>query len=426
MRLSLRLLPAARAALLAICLLAAPRGVSAQTSSAIPELWNESVSQLADKIAANVSPLHPLVLQAHNISSLSSSEAANVRAALESELKNRSFRLMPPDSDAAAAQSATKLQFTLSQNADSYIWIAGLSSADIQNVVMVTASKRLSQTPTGTKPSVTLQRNILGFRRQPFLDFEVDHIFQRTFLVTLENGSIDTDETYFGWNRDEWSSVPFPAVSGYRDSRGRLSHNVDRTEARIGGTLCVTPSLRRGVQCGEGANDDWFFGAEVWPFNEAWNTKYVAGRNYFAGFQSQSNGLEGVQPPFYSAAILHYDHGSAWILTELDGTARMYRFSAKPSATFHGWGDDIMTIVIGCETGWDVLVTGTGDWTEPDHIQIYEIENQEATAVGQPLEFPGPILALWPADDGKSARVVSRNLQTGMYEASIVSVSCGN
>ncbi|MGC1969313.1 MAG: hypothetical protein WA673_22825, partial [Candidatus Acidiferrales bacterium] len=59
-------------------------------------------------------------------------------------------------------------------------------------------------------------------------------------------------------------------------------------------------------------------------------------------------------------------------------------------------------------------------------IQIYEIEGQEATAVGQPHEFPGPILALWPADDGKSARVVSRNLQTGMYEASIVSVSCGN
>lgn len=426
MRLSLRLSLQLQSALLAICLLAVPHGLFAQSSSAIPEGWNETVSELADKIAANVSPLHPLVLQANNISSLTSSEAGNVRAALESELKNRSFRLVPPNSDAAAAQSAMKLQFTLSQDAERYIWIADLTSADIQNVVMVTASKRLSRTPSGTKPSVTLQRNILGFRRQPFLDFELDHIFQRTFLVTLENGSIDTDETYFGWNRDEWSSAPFPTVSGYRDGRGRLSHKADRTEARIGGTLCVGALLRQGLRCGESANDDWYFGSEVWPFNEAWNTKYVAGRNYFAGFQSQSNGLDGAQPPFYSAAILHYDHGSAWILAELDGTARMYRFSPQPSATFHGWGDDIMTIVIGCETGWDVLATGTGDWTQPDHIQIYEIEGQEATAVGQPLEFPGPILALWPADDGKSARVVSRNLQTGMYEASLVSVSCGN
>ena len=425
MRLSLRLLLQLQTALLAISLLAVPRVLFAQASTAIPERWNEAVNQLADKIAANVSPLHPLVLETKNISGLSSSEAGNVRAVLEAELKNRSFRLLPPDS-AAGAQSPTKLQFTLSQDADSYIWIAELTSADTQDVVMVTASKGLSQTSAGTKPSVTLQRNILAFKRQPFLDFELDHVFQRTLLTTLQNGSIDHQRISYGWNRGEWSPVPFRAVEGYRDPRGRLSHTPDRSEARIGGTLCVGPLLRQGLQCGESANDDWFFGSEVWPFKEAWNTKYVTGRNYFAGFQSPSNGLDGAQPPFYSAAILHYDHGSAWILTELDGIARLYRSSAKPSATFHDWGDDIMTVVIGCETGWDVIVTGTGDWTQPDHIQIYDLEDQEAATIGQPLEFPGPILALWPSDDGKSARVVSKNLQTGMYEASIVSVSCGN
>ena len=71
-------------------------------------------------------------------------------------------------------------------------------------------------------------------------------------------------------------------------------------------------------------------------------------------------------------------------------------------------------------------MTGTGDWTQPDHIQIYEIKGHQAVVIGQPLEFSGPILALWPGDDGKSARVVSRNLRTGMYEASIVSVACSN
>lgn len=105
MRLSLRLLLPLQIALFAICIVACPRALRAQTPPQLPQQWNDAVSQLADKIAANVSPLHPLVLQANNISSLSSSEAGNVRAALEAELKNRSFRFLPPDSAAAAAQS---------------------------------------------------------------------------------------------------------------------------------------------------------------------------------------------------------------------------------------------------------------------------------------------------------------------------------
>jgi hypothetical protein len=67
-----------------------------------------------------------------------------------------------------------------------------------------------------------------------------------------------------------------------------------------------------------------------------------------------------------------------------------------------------------------------GDWSQKDQIQLYEIRDRAAAAIGQPMELPGPILAFWAAGDGNSARVVSRNLESGMYEASIVSVSCGN
>ena len=63
------------------------------------------MSHLADKIAAEISPLNPVVLETKNISDLSPAEAANVQAALEAELKNRSFRLLPADSAATAAQS---------------------------------------------------------------------------------------------------------------------------------------------------------------------------------------------------------------------------------------------------------------------------------------------------------------------------------
>jgi len=71
------------------------------------------------------------------------------------------------------------------------------------------------------------------------------------------------------------------------------------------------------------------------------------------------------------------------------------------------------------------LSSGPGDWTEPDFVQAYADKNRQ-DAVGQPVQFPGPIFALWVEEDGKSARAVSRNLQTGKYEASIVSVSCSD
>ncbi len=70
------------------------------------------------------------------------------------------------------------------------------------------------------------------------------------------------------------------------------------------------------------------------------------------------------------------------------------------------------------------LVSGGGDWTEPDTIRAYTETDHQLAPLGNILEFPGPVLAMWPADDGRSARVVSRNLQTGVYEASIVSVAC--
>jgi hypothetical protein len=86
----------------------------------------------------------------------------------------------------------------------------------------------------------------------------------------------------------------------------------------------------------------------------------------------------------------------------------------------------MVSIASGCGSAWQVLVTGSGDWTEKDQIQLYEVRDRGAAAIGEPFELTGPILALWAGEDGRSARVISRNLESGMYEASMVSVSCSN
>jgi hypothetical protein len=89
-------------------------------------------------------------------------------------------------------------------------------------------------------------------------------------------------------------------------------------------------------------------------------------------------------------------------------------------------GRSVEAVTLGGACGMDSLLvaSGAGDWTVADTIRAYTEADHQLTPLGNTLEIPGPVLAMWPADDGKSARVISRNLETGMYEASIVSVAC--
>jgi hypothetical protein len=79
-----------------------------------------------------------------------------------------------------------------------------------------------------------------------------------------------------------------------------------------------------------------------------------------------------------------------------------------------------------CNGGRVVLASGAGDWTQPDTLQAYELKEQTLMSAGDPLLFRGPILTMWPSADQKGARIVWRDLQTGIYEATFVSVHCGN
>src|SRR5690348_17547001 len=65
---------------------------------------------------------------------------------------------------------------------------------------------------------------------------------------------------------------------------------------------------------------------------------------------------------------------------------------------------------------WPILVTRDGDWTQPDAIQAFDIVEHQAVPVSAPLDFNGPITALWPEGENE-ALAVSRNLKTGLYEA---------
>ena len=80
-----------------------------------------------------------------------------------------------------------------------------------------------------------------------------------------------------------------------------------------------------------------------------------------------------------------------------------------------------------------VLGTGTGDWTQTDTIQAYEIQAYETGAPGAntpivsgtPLEVPGPVVSLRASETGGAARAVVHNLRTDAYEAYVITATCG-
>jgi hypothetical protein len=93
--------------------------------------------------------------------------------------------------------------------------------------------------------------------------------------------------------------------------------------------------------------------------------------------------------------------------------------------------EDSETIVSSGACGEEsiVLSTANGDWTQPDRIQGYLVGalDEEVRASGAPIPVEGPVISLIPdARQGRSARAVVHNLNTGNYEAYVITANCSH
>ena len=81
-----------------------------------------------------------------------------------------------------------------------------------------------------------------------------------------------------------------------------------------------------------------------------------------------------------------------------------------------------------CDGRFVILVSGNGDWTQPDAIQGYALADLDGQAAvsGSPIEFDGPVLALYREGKQSAARAVVHNLKTGNYEGYIVTATCSH
>ncbi len=386
------------------------------TLPATADPWGDDVRAFAEKIFAAAGPPHSVFVSVKNISSIGPAAASSIEQELRSELTHRGFLVAP------AVSAESELDVTLSENIDGYLWIAETRSRTGDQVIF-TPVRRPRSLEASTRPAPILRNKLLLRQLEALLDFaQLNPPDAVPSLLLLEPDRL----TFLQQDGDGWTmrgsaaiphSRPWP-----RDLRGHLTVSISgEFKAFLPGILCagnLSPELK--LECREDS-------AATWPIGEKNFASFARDRNYFSGFLLAADAQTTEVPISYSITSQSVEGSLRWILTGTDGNARLAGKDETAAPALGHWGDDIASVTPACGgAGWNVLATGTGDWTQRDHLQTYEIVGSNATPVGQPLEFSGPVVALWPSDDGRSVRTVSRNLETGMYEGSIVSLSCGN
>jgi len=358
----LRLHLATRIAFLALLFLSPP--AHSQAPASFPPSWNDAVSQLADHVAAAVSPSTPVTLDVKNISTLDSSDASRIVAAFQNKLQQHSFTLAP--SGSSADRSTVPLRLTLSESADAYLWAIQIFNNARDPISfstgLVSVSKENTVANGINQPFLSLDKRLVWKQPDKFLDFAIvrDATVGDAALAILETNRLAVYKlSGADWLLSHQSPIPqtgFPS----RDPAGRIDlkeHSIAVAEIRCTGD----PDLSAKISC----------------------TK--------------------LNPP--PLAIAHTDVSgfAGTVGAILPGTCG----SATP-ALISGIGDWTQSDSI---QGYLLNTTTSGP-----------PENRS----GNVIEFDGPVLSVQADPETSTARVVIHNLKTGNYEAYIVTATCGH
>jgi hypothetical protein len=375
--------------------------------------WRAPEEQLARKVAAATGP-GAVEMELVNRSSLSHADVEEIRRGLVSELATLGVRLVSAD------QAAATLQITLSENLQNYIWVAEVHQGNNEVSVLMVSVPRSS--PAGIEHSaaaMTIRKTLLWTDENRILDVAVVNGSPQHMIV-LEPESVALFKFQDGRWQPEQSlpishSRPWP-----RDLRGRLALRKDHLfDAFLPEIFCRSSTTAPlALSCHE-SDDPWPLGAD----QSGLSAFFTPTRNFFTGALSPGIDKQTTVKAFYSAAMLPREKYKLWIFATVDGQVHLLDGVTDQTAARLGWGSDIASVRSGCGLGWQVLVTGNGDGAV-ETVRAFEIADREPVAASQPVEFSGGITALWADSDGTSAIAVSRNSETGKYEAYRLSITC--
>lgn len=319
----------------------------------------------------------------------------------------------------AAEGSEADIRIILNENLRGYVWVAEAGRGPDRQVTLLEWPRPAQTEQSQPALPLELKKEKLWTQDDPMLDW-----------TPVQNGSallvLEADRLAL-YRRDGsgWTPVasePVPAAKS-RDPRGHI--------ALVAGTGGFTVFLPAGVCTGlveDSLKLDCQPTAAAWPLEaggrQLGDAAFSSDRNFFDG-KVTTGRLEGALPPFYSfAAVSGEKRGGdgLWIFAGVDGQTRLYTPRMEPAGAISNFGSGIAPVATAC--GDEVLATAPGDETERDSARAYRMDGGRAIADSLAVEFSGPVTALWPAADGKSAHAVVRELKTGRYAALRLDAIC--
>jgi hypothetical protein len=377
--------------------------------------WSAAEQQLAQKVVAITGP-GAVSLEVGNRSSLSPSDVEEIRSVLRTQLNAAGVTLVNPD------QAAATVQLSLSENLQSYVWVARIQQGNNQPTIEIVSVPRMEPGTAIREPAVLLIRKILLWSEDDrildvaVIDSSPPHVIvldpSRIAMYALEDGRWQPEQSF-----QVPHSRPWP-----RDLRGRLLLRKDHlVDAYLPGVFCSSAAgAVLNLSCRE-SDDPWPLASEQLNLNGFFSPT----RNFFTGALSPGIGQEKTVPPFYSAAPIPREKYALWLLAGTDGQVREVDGVNLQTLSRPGWGSDMASITTGCGSGSQVLVSSNSDGAAPDTVRAYEFPDREPVPVSQPVELGGSITSLWTEISGSTAVVVSRNWETGKYEAFRLTIACG-
>jgi hypothetical protein len=352
--------------------------------------WSGPEAQLASKIAATTGP-GAVALDIANRSSLTRTEFEQISHGLRAQLATLGLRFVNSD------QAAATVRITLSEDLRNYVWTAEVRQGNNESsVVMVSTPRAGSLVAEGAPSAILIHRAPLWSQSGRILDVAVID-GNPTHMAVLDADRV----AIYRLQGTRWQPEQFLAIGHARpwprDLRGRLVLRKDHLfDVYLPGVFCSsTGNAPLALSCSE-SDDPWTLGTEPARLSAF----FTPVRNYFTGALT-GVGKQTAVPAFYSAAALPREKYTLWLFAAVDGQLHLLDGVTDQAANI-AWGSDLASVRNACGSGWDVLATGAGNG-ESDTIQAFDFADREPVAVSQPVEFNGPITALWTETNGNTA-----------------------
>jgi hypothetical protein len=393
--------------------------------------WNVPEQQLARKIVAVTGP-GAVALSLEDRSSLGRRDSEVIQNGLRTALESLGLRYVN------AEQAAAMVTISLSENADSYVWVAEIHQGpDESSVAMVAIPRREGSAAVQESVPLVLRKIPLWTQQDPILDVAVlEENPAPTHIAVLAPGGV----WLYRWEAGKWQpeqrmsiahDKPWP-----RDLRGRLIPAKDHlVDVYLPGVTCRSAATPPALNCRE-SDDPWplisgggeariVFASPMGGTTTATATApemrafFAPTRNFFTGALIPGVGRFTTVAKFFSAAALPREKYTLWLFTATDGQVHMLDGMSDRAAKFD-WGSDLASVKTSCGAGWQLLAANSAG----DSVRAYEFPDRDPVAVSPAVDFPGTITALWAEAKGDTAIAVARNRDTGSYESFRMALAC--